>query len=140
MSSLKVLVDSREKTPYKFPCRTETTKLEAGDYTVAGYEDLIAIERKSHSDIYRCLSSDLSRFKKQIRKLSKRAIAFILIDTSLSAFLLGHFYSSLRGEEAYHRLLSLMVDFPNVHFMFVENRGAEICLKILCLAVQRMQR
>ena len=134
-----MLVDNREKTPYEFPCKTKQVKLEAGDYTVEGHEGKIAVERKSHGDIYRCLSSDLSRFKKQIRKLAKREVALVLIDTSLQAFLLGHFYSSLRGDEAYQRLLSLMVDFPNVHFMFVGNKGADVCLKILCLAVQRMK-
>jgi len=136
---MQILVDCREKTPYEFPCQTELAKLDAGDYTVKGYEKTIAVERKSHSDLYRCLSSDFSRFKKQLRKLSKKKIAFVLIDTSLHAFLLGHVYSSLRGEEAYQRLLSLMVDFPNVHFLFVGNKGSETCLKILCLAVQRMK-
>ena len=37
----QIVIDDREKTPYGFDCCTMTGRLEAGDYSVAGFESAV---------------------------------------------------------------------------------------------------
>lgn len=40
-----IVIDTREQQPYAFGCASERRKLDAGDYSVAGCESQIAVER-----------------------------------------------------------------------------------------------
>ena len=42
-----VLMDDREKKAWDLPYKVERKRLKTGDYTVKGFEDKIAIEKKS---------------------------------------------------------------------------------------------
>ena len=56
---LRVVCDSREQQPYTFagfPAVVEVAGLEAGDYSLAGFERRVAIERKSIQDLVGCLT------------------------------------------------------------------------------------
>ena len=46
----RIVIDSREKEPYTFACEVQKAKLEAGDYSVQGFEQHVAVERKSLPD------------------------------------------------------------------------------------------
>ena len=63
MSFVTIVIDSREQQPYGFGCATDRRKLEAGDYSVAGCESQIAVERKS---VTPCRYSKRSRRKRPI--------------------------------------------------------------------------
>lgn len=63
-----LLVDTREKLPLfdddePFVIRKP---LKIGDYSIKGFENEIAIERKSISDLYLCLGKERERFMKEI--------------------------------------------------------------------------
>ncbi len=70
-----ITVDSREQHPYDFQgitaagrpveVTTITAGLKSGDYSIAGYEDAVAVERKSLSDLYGTLTSGRDRFRKR---------------------------------------------------------------------------
>lgn len=61
-----IVVDTREQTPYEFatmvcdkadgggPLYVPTLRagLPTGDYSLAGYEDMVAVERKSLADLF----------------------------------------------------------------------------------------
>ena len=64
-----ILIDDREKNPYDFPMRkpdeiTKTVRLVSGDYTIGGFENIIAFERKTFADLLDCLENDLRAFFK----------------------------------------------------------------------------
>ena len=65
-----ILFDQREKQPYDF-ANAEKTFLSMGDYSVKGYHDKIAIERKSLNDL---ASSMVGRNRKLFEKNVKRAM------------------------------------------------------------------
>jgi len=45
---IDILIDTREKNPYEFArANVERIKLETGDYTLRGYENILAIEHKA---------------------------------------------------------------------------------------------
>lgn len=55
---MKIIVDTREKTPWEFE-KSTSRKLDTGDYSVEGYEDKICIERKkSVNEISRNIVND----------------------------------------------------------------------------------
>jgi ERCC4-type nuclease len=48
---MKILIDTREQIPFNFSrygVQTETDALPVGDYSIPGFEDRVAIERKSN--------------------------------------------------------------------------------------------
>jgi len=66
-----VVIDTREQTPLAFS-RLETVRgsLTTGDYSVAGLEDLISIERKSVADLTTCcVDSQRERFERELHRL-----------------------------------------------------------------------
>lgn len=66
-----IIIDTREQIPWEFGYHnTAKMKLDTGDYSIQGYEDIIAIERKkSVSELATNLSE--SRFKDVLERLSK---------------------------------------------------------------------
>jgi DNA excision repair protein ERCC-4 len=66
------LIDSREQAPFTFTgyyVDSETATLPVGDYSLPGFEDRAAIERKSLNDLISCLmSSNRERFEKELAK------------------------------------------------------------------------
>lgn len=83
---LTVLVDSREKNKWNFSCGKYVidiidTKLDTGDYSLQGYEDLIRIERKaSTSEIATNITE--KRFKDWLERLSTYKYKFIICEFS----------------------------------------------------------
>lgn len=67
MSTLTILVDTREKTPWTFPgIQTRFTKLRFGDYSAVGLMGVFEIERKSPMDLVSTLTMQWRRW---VRKL-----------------------------------------------------------------------
>ncbi len=55
----KIVIDSNEQMPLKFGgIPTITKKLNAGDYSIEGYESSVCIERKSQGDFYGSIIGD----------------------------------------------------------------------------------
>lgn len=126
---MNILIDTREQTPYDLVGSKKAT-LDTGDYTVLGYKDQIAIERKSYSDLYHCLTSAKNRFERQLERLGEMDYAYLLIDTTASAVLMGHPQCQLPGEVALSKLVKLCARY-NVPFCFADNKGALLTRNLL---------
>ncbi len=84
-----ILIDDRERNSWTINhqgFKFETKRLKVGDYTIKGFEDQVAIEKKS--GIIELISNlsgkDRPRFKRFLEKLSKYPIKCIVIEDSLS--------------------------------------------------------
>jgi ERCC4-type nuclease len=83
-----VLVDTREKSPFdfsRFPnwiSDEKRQKLRIGDYSIEGMESLLAIERKSLSDLITTLMQQRPRFFKMCERLAKYRWCALLIEAS----------------------------------------------------------
>ncbi len=81
-----VLIDTREKQPWDFLSSDvlgrEFVKLDAGDYTIDGLEDVLAIERKRHVAE---LATNVTekRFHKWLERMALRRFKYILIECDL---------------------------------------------------------
>lgn len=68
--SIPLVVDSRERKPYEFDGYNQVLEktLETGDYTLDGFEDVFAVERKTLDDLAKSLGADRDRFENEIRR------------------------------------------------------------------------
>ena len=61
-----IIIDTREQLPFEFEM-SETKTLNIGDYSIAGFEDNIAIERKSITDAVGSVLGGMKRFLREIK-------------------------------------------------------------------------
>lgn len=84
-----IIQDTREKSPFDFnfyDCDITVATLKTGDYTIQGYEDIIAIERKcSTSELAGNLGKNKIRFDNAIERLSNLEHAYIVCEFSREA-------------------------------------------------------
>jgi hypothetical protein len=78
-----IIIDTREQIPWEFGFHnTAKKKLDTGDYTIEGFENILAIERKkSVSEIATNLSE--SRFSDVLDRLSKIKHSYMVFEFSL---------------------------------------------------------
>lgn len=129
-------LDAREK---KYLCQgTEQSKLDTGDYTVTGYEDVLCIERKgSVSEWSKNITE--KRFRRELDRMLNFPYSFILLEFTLEDLLK---YPSgtriprkirrrvMKGKVILSLTLQLMIDYPKIHFMFCGNDGKKVCKNI----------
>lgn len=78
-----IIVDTREQKPWTFPHQaTASHKLDTGDYSIEGYESVLAIERKRNvAEVANNITE--KRFKDVVDRLSKIKHSFILLEFDL---------------------------------------------------------
>ena len=82
-----IAVDTREQLPLSFPgFATMRKTLPTGDYSMQGFEDRIAIERKSKSDAWSCVADGRARFERCMARLGQLHRAAVIIECSLTEF------------------------------------------------------
>lgn len=82
---LTIVVDSREQRPWTFggyPVAVVRAGLRSGDYSLAGHEGEIALERKSLDDLVQSLSHGRDRFEREVERLSAMSFAAVLVEAS----------------------------------------------------------
>ena len=92
-----IVADTREQHPYSFPCATNRKALAAGDYSVEGLEDRVAVERKSLTDFVHTVIHDHARFGREMLLLSTYDAACVVVEADLDAVLRGRHGDDLRG-------------------------------------------
>ena len=94
-----VVVDTREQEPYSFPPRrfvVERRALPAGDYSLAGLEREVAVERKTLEDFVHTVIRDRDRFRKELLKLAEYDRACVVVEAGLDDLLSGAYRSGAR--------------------------------------------
>jgi ERCC4-type nuclease len=131
-----IIIDSREQLPFKFPkeITTITKALPSGDYSILSLEDKVAVERKSHQDMYNSLSSGRERFLREMDRLSTFDRAIIIVETSLTQFLKPPTYmrggyvfeSKFNPKSAINSLISIYIKY-NVPTVFADSHAVGMC-------------
>lgn len=82
--SFTIIVDSREQKPWSFPQNVQIKRagLKSGDYSILGFEDRIAIERKSLIDLYNTVGQGRARFERELERLAELDHAAIVIEAT----------------------------------------------------------
>jgi len=82
---MTIIVDTREQRPFTFASinpapLVEVAALSAGDYSLKGLENLIAIERKSLADAFGTFGAGHRRFERQLERMSLLKFAAVVIE------------------------------------------------------------
>jgi len=88
LRDIVILYDDREKQPWKFQIfPMKRKRLKTGDYTIEGFEDLIAIEKKSGIlELLTNLSGqDRIRFEKTLLRLSKFPFKALVVEDDFTS-------------------------------------------------------
>jgi ERCC4-type nuclease len=121
-----IVIDSREQEPYSFDPRLAATvrrALQAGDYSVGGFEDQVAVERKTLDDFVSTLIHRRRRFREELRKLSRYRAACVVVEAELLDVLGKRYRGEARPEAVVGSTLSILLDY-GVPVMFCGNRQA----------------
>jgi len=86
-SDFKIIIDTREQCPWEFPEHaTSKRKLDTGDYSLEGFENILCIERKKNiAEIANNITE--SRFVDVIDRMSKFKFAFLLIECNYDSLM-----------------------------------------------------
>ena len=129
---MKILIDTREQLPYRFETPSETGTISTGDYSLAGAECLIAIERKTTNDLINCLTKDRTRFEQELQRGRALDYFALVIEASLKDLAAGRYKSNMNPKSAIQSLIAFSIRY-NLPVFFAENReyGARLTESIL---------
>lgn len=123
-----IMRDSREKSGCGWKFRASgncygmaVAKLNAGDYSIYGYEHLVMIERKTISDLWTTLVHHRKRFIKQMERCKDHPFKYLVIEGTVADILKGFRYSRVTPKTILAMLTSLEVKY-GVHVIYTSKR------------------
>lgn len=126
MERITVVVDSREQAPYSFDPEKITAvrkALPAGDYSLAGREDRVAVERKSMADFVTTVIRGRKRFHRELQKLAAFEAACVVVECNFRDLVDGRYRSDAHPHAIIATVASIVVDF-GVPVFFCSDRQA----------------
>lgn len=126
---MKIICDTREQAPFdfdKYECEVATGTLNTGDYSLAGLEDRVAVERKSLDDLMGCLVGDgRERFERELARARGLDSFAVVVEASFQDMAEGRYRSRMKPHAALQSVLAFQVRY-GVPFVWAGNRaGAE---------------
>ena len=144
--------DTREQLGYQelfeTPCVIDT--LNVGDYSVAGLQNLVAIERKSLGDLLGSLTRGRERFEKELAKARSFQRFYVVVEASAPDVLAGNYGrygSQCNPKSIWESVCAFSVRYAPFIFAGDRKTGARLTESLLCkfarehiVAVENMQR
>ena len=125
---MTILVDTREQRPFNFEndlydVQIQPGTLTVGDYSLAGLQDKVAVERKSLPDLVGCLGRERERFERELQRGAALDAFAVVVEGSWSDLANGNFRSQLNPHAACQSTLAFMARY-RVPFLFAGSRPA----------------
>ncbi|MEA4856108.1 MAG: ERCC4 domain-containing protein [Solidesulfovibrio sp.] len=121
-----IAVDNREQLAYSFggyDCSVEAATLNVGDYSIVGFEDKIACERKSIDDLIGCLTSGRERFEKELTRARSLDRFCVIVEASFEELAKGLYRSAMKPHAACQSVIAWQVRY-GTPFVFAGSRKA----------------
>lgn len=125
---LRIVCDSREQAPFTFigyPATVETGTLASGDYSLAGFESRVAVERKSLQDLVSCLGAERARFTRELERLRGFDAACVVAESPCLALRQGRYTGRLNPAAAWQSILALSMRHRMPFFWGTDRQDAE---------------
>ena len=125
---MKIIIDTREQCPFSFrhermAATTEPGTLAVGDYSLAGLEDKVAVERKSLPDLVMCLGRERERFERELARGAALDAFAVVCEGSWLELSRGEYRSRLNPHAACQSVLAFAGRY-RVPFLFAGSRSA----------------
>lgn len=121
---MKIIIDSREQLSYeftRFDVKAQVASLPAGDYSIPGFEDKAAVERKTLQDLIACLTKGRKRFERELTRARHYELFAVVVESSMDAVRLGHYRSSMNPHSALQSIIAFQVRYA-VPFLWCGSR------------------
>mgnify|MGYP001393606267 CR=1 FL=1 len=116
-----IVIDTREQHPYSFSVSTARRKLDAGDYSIEGFETVAAIERKELNDYVQTVIYQKDRFRKELAKLANYRLKAIVVEASMSDVVAGRYEGHISPQSVIGATVGIILGF-GVPVYFACNR------------------
>ncbi len=122
-----ILVDSREQLPFTFGdfpgIETARVALPVGDYSLPGFEDRVAIERKGLDDLVGCLKgANRDRFEKELAKAKQYELFAVVIEANVDDVRERRYRSAMKPASVMQSVLAFQIRY-RIQFMFAGSRA-----------------
>ena len=121
-----IIVDTREQRPFLFsrlPVEVVRAPLPTGDYSVPGFEDQIALERKSIDDLVGCLKGEnRERFQRELARSMHFQVFVVLVEADFDDIRHGRYRSEMKSESVLQSLAAFGIRY-GVSFQFCGTRA-----------------
>lgn len=131
-----VLIDTREQLPYTFaglradakqgggPLVVEARRatLASGDYSLDGYADRVAVERKSAADAFQTFSRGRDRFERELARLNDLEFAAVVVESEWSEMLASP-PTAMLPKTVFRSVIAWQQRYPRVHWWPVPGRA-----------------
>jgi ERCC4-type nuclease len=116
-----VIIDSREQTPLRFAhLQSRVGTLTSGDYSAAGLENFVAIERKSAADLVASVTRERDRFERELHRLRGFSFSRVIVTASRESIERGEYRSAATPKSVLASCDTFEVRY-GVPFVFVAN-------------------
>lgn len=121
-----IIIDTREqrRTHYDFDCLSEVHKLDSGDYSLKGYEDVVSVERKELNDLIQCIVPPKQRFFDELKRLCPKPFTCIVVEGDRSRIYNRDYNSGASPESIDGMVTSIIVDYNIPVYMFNNRQEA----------------
>lgn len=122
-------MDTREQTPFSFDSyqtAVESVALPVGDYSLPGFQDRVAIERKELNDLIACLKDkNRERFERELAKARYYDLFAVVVEAALDDVRRGQYRSEMKPHAALQSLCAFQVRYRAAIIWAGDRRGAE---------------
>lgn len=122
---MRLVVDSREQTPFTFAgydCEVQAGALTVGDYSLFGLTDRVAVERKSLPDLVLCLGRERERFERELQRAAALSAFMVVVEAPWGDLAAGNYRSQLNPNSARQSVLAFTCRY-RIPFMFAGTRA-----------------
>ena len=119
-----IIIDSREQDFYSFDpkvVQADRAALPAGDYSLVGLADRVAVERKSLDDFVSTVIHNRSRFSRELEKLRVMDFGCVVVEAGLDDVLRGDYRGGAHPHSVFGAAVSIIADC-GVPVFFCSNR------------------
>jgi len=134
---MKLIADTREQLPYEFKNPMITDTLQIGDYSIAGLQDSISIERKTLPDLIHCLSQGRDRFERELFKARSLDFFAVVVECTLEDIAEHRYASMMLPTAALQSLVAFSVRYHLPIFFAGDRRSAQYLTESLLLKFHR---
>lgn len=136
-----ILVDSREQAALHFSpaVDVEVCTLPAGDYSVRGATEVVALERKRLGELATCCGTDRDRFIDQIERLRAYPVRALVIEADLDGVLSHAYRSEIHPLSVLGTLIKISSDWQVPVWMCGDARNCAHVVERMLLRVWKQQ-
>jgi len=138
---LTAVIDTREQLPLDLgDMQVIRGTLPTGDYSIAGLENYVAIERKSEADLLNCIGQERERFDREVMRLLAYPVRALVVESSWQQIEAGKWRSKITPSQALGSVLGWIAQGLPVVMAHSHERASQLVSRMLLLAARRRWR